>query len=173
LHQICENFGFFGCKSFFCPFYDVLSCLSPKTQKQLFFYGKLYSSRQKYQTAHLHDGIKKYAKLEKPPVNTLGDMACPINVWDFHKFSKSQTKDLHQIFENFGFFGCKSFFCPFNDVLSNFFFFRILNVPNPNFAQIFLSKSFVWPSYDIWSNNFFFRFRKFIKSKNTKTPIFL
>ena len=25
--------------------------------------------------AHLHDGINKYARLEKPPVNTLGDMA--------------------------------------------------------------------------------------------------
>jgi hypothetical protein len=31
-------------------------------------------SHQKYQKAHLHDGVNKYARLEKPPVNTLGDI---------------------------------------------------------------------------------------------------
>ena len=49
--------------------------LSPKTQKCQLFYDKLNSCRQKYQKAHIHDGINKYARLEKPPVNTLGDMA--------------------------------------------------------------------------------------------------
>ena len=29
-----------------------------------------------YQKTHLQDGINKYARLEKPPFNTLGDMAC-------------------------------------------------------------------------------------------------
>ena len=49
--------------------------LSPKTQKYQLFYEKLNLSCQKYQKAHLHDGIIKYARLEKPSVNTLGDMA--------------------------------------------------------------------------------------------------
>jgi hypothetical protein len=61
----------FGATIFFS---DLENLLSPKTQKHQFFYEKLNSSRQKYQKAHLHDGINKYARLEKPPVNTLRDM---------------------------------------------------------------------------------------------------
>ena len=45
-------------------------------RKHNFFNEKLNLSHQKYKKAHLHDGIIKYAKLEKHPVDTLGDMAC-------------------------------------------------------------------------------------------------
>ena len=38
-----------------------------KSQTPIFFKEKLNLSRQKYQKAHLHDAINKYARLEKPP----------------------------------------------------------------------------------------------------------
>ena len=64
-------------------------------------------SCQIYQKAHVHDGINKYARLEKPPVNTLVDMACTRNIWDF-----DTTQKLHQICENFWIFWLQIIFLP-------------------------------------------------------------
>ena len=153
LTKIFKIFDCFGCKSFFCPFYDVLSCI-----KVFFRFWKFwkFSNISNISTFLVANHLCAHSMMfwDKTFFSDLGNFLCPT------------PQILTKNFKNFDYFGCKTFFGPFYDVLSKKNFFgNIQNFPSPKtqkcsilYEKIILSHQFSNTSRDIYPVKLYLKF---------------